>query len=426
MQAVWSLECPCDFRADYNELYIQGNTPGRWWKALESQKEWYDKYCEDGGFVWKTSIVDRDEGGVFQIHKQVKRYFYPNSPPGGLLLRELLSLYKYPFLGSATEYVSGLAKSSLTDITSKTRLVVSSQLNIKDVQDHLKYRYLVYFGTPAMQEKLNLSKMKKLLGYEYSDVEQHRPLDAKVRYGILGWSPLRESLHRPVPEAWFLHTWGVNMNEEDVDKLYVNKDMNKYYQLLTMMFRVLEQSTLYVHNKTKKPVLLRVPGLGFGAWATQLTEMNQKDKVMKEFQDRLLQMHHRHKEWLQIRHPLFPTHQTLGTIGGKWEIVELNHDPFGDNPDRKETTILKKIPTGSTTVIVNAWDNGSLIGNGGSLDNTLDGLTVAGGSEGFHSSELDPSQTLGFQAQNGSVLHNLVFNPKLLNPKKWIKIPKKN
>ena len=68
--------------------------------------------------------------------------------------------------------------------------------------------------------------------------------------------------------------------------------------------------------------------------------------------------------------------------------VENNHDPFGDYPDRPQTTILHRYPKKATILIVNAWDDGAFIGNMGAHDNTSDGWTVAGGSSIFYPIDL--------------------------------------
>ena len=62
--------------------------------------------------------------------------------------------------------------------------------------------------------------------------------------------------------------------------------------------------------------------------------------------------------------------------------------------------------------IVNAWDNRSYIGNGGSLDNTIDGFIVANAG-GFHN-----------DFRNTSFFHNSFFCTNLLNPKKWVVVNK--
>ena len=58
--------------------------------------------------------------------------------------------------------------------------------------------------------------------------------------------------------------------------------------------------------------------------------------------------------------------------------------------------------------IVNAWDDYSYIGNGGSRDRSIDGWLVSGTGRNVN-------------MKNTSYLHNVFFNPELLNPKNWIR-----
>lgn len=58
------------------------------------------------------------------------------------------------------------------------------------------------------------------------------------------------------------------------------------------------------------------------------------------------------------------------------------------------------------TILVNAWDDVSFVGNGGARDPTIDGFLVAGGGPGA-------------ALVNCSYLHNAFFVPELLNPSRW-------
>ena len=63
-------------------------------------------------------------------------------------------------------------------------------------------------------------------------------------------------------------------------------------------------------------------------------------------------------------------------------------------------------------VLLNAWDNMSLIGNGGSRDPTIDGFMVSGSG---------PNKFF----KNTSYLHNPMFNPDMSNRDMWVQIEKK-
>ena len=58
-------------------------------------------------------------------------------------------------------------------------------------------------------------------------------------------------------------------------------------------------------------------------------------------------------------------------------------------------------------LLVNAWDPMSFIGNGGSMDSTIDGFLVSGAS-------------YGKKLMNSSFLHNVFFSTSLLDINNWI------
>jgi hypothetical protein len=221
--------------------------------------------------------------------------------------------------------------------------------------------------------------------------------------------------------------WGVNMEQLqkdvgkfDTDQKFVNGDVSKYKQLLEVVFDILEQGAIALHDKTCSPVMMRVGYLGMGEWSNGLWDMGEFQNIKSFYHEELLNIHKRHHDWLQIRNPRFPDKKTYATIDQKWELVERNQDPFGDSHDRDGTTIVKRIPERYLTLIVNAWDDGSFIGNGGSRDDSMDGWTVAGGSSEHQATAFGPTgSTLGFNFVNASYLHNPVFSTRLTDPSTW-------
>jgi len=107
-----------------------------------------------------------------------------------------------------------------------------------------------------------------------------------------------------------------------------------------------------------------------------------------------------------------------------WPIYENHADPFGTF-DKLPNEQNKLYSVKTEWIIVNAWDDGSFIGNLGSRDPTLDGWTVAGSVNGH----FDPAylgnneyttfksikQGLGFQCENASYLHNACFQVDIAN-----------
>ena len=103
-------------------------------------------------------------------------------------------------------------------------------------------------------------------------------------------------------------------------------------------------------------------------------------------------------------------------------VFETHADPFGTF-DRRPNNAQIKIPQNSVYLIVNAWDEGSFIGNKCSRDNSMDGWTVAGSphsdNSNFYLSDIpnmifgERQLRLGAQCENASFLHNAVFQKTL-------------
>ena len=427
----WQLPVPCETLVTHTNLKIQGNDNGQWWDANERQRDWYNQYQQyQRSFQIHTDIVGKDELGIFQIRSErladnstriMKRYFKPESD----LLADLLSLYRYDFLGPvAGNFVREMYNNTAIrqQIHDSMTLVVPRALEDEAVIRHLRYRYLIYYGAPMHQADLRLDKMKAVLGYDYDDVQVHRPQDATLRYGILGWTPVQSHTHFGAGSAWVYHLWGVNMKQSDVDRQFVRWEEDRYMTLLNIVIGLLEQGALALKSKPGVTgVMLRTVKLGLGEWGAGLSRMHIRPKIDNFFSDKLLGLHTKHQEWLQIRLPQYPHRVTKATIEGAWVDAERNHDPFGDDPDRAGSTIIQRIPLGYTTMLVNAWDNGSLCGNGGSKDPTLDGFMVAPGAFPGISSSVDDRKGIGFNFINCSYLHNSMFAPARLldRPETW-------
>ena len=402
-----------------------------------------DTFYENGRYPpLETSSVttEPEPGGAGAVVKLTV-----DKQPDKGYLDKILGIYNNPaYLGAATKFVKKLWSKEVdrTMHTSRTRLIVPEEFGLPetDVISHLKNRFPVYFGYPK-QAYYKDSELKNLTGFNTSEIQKNRQaLDenykGKMRYGILGWSKLNSltGSHRPASEAWFLHTWGVNTNEDDVDLKYVFSDndekkiLKRYKELLDRMFRVVELSAQYLHELYKnKKIIIRITGLGMGAWIYGIDDVGLTETIKDYYREKLKQIAKNNEEWLIIHHPMYPDRITIDI--STEETVEKNHDPFGDSPDKVIDEKIKNLKENEETVtlIVNAWDNGSFIGNAGSEDNTMDGWTVAGGSavnkDSFYKSQdIDETQRLGFQSQNASYLHNIYFSKHLTEePSLWVR-----
>ena len=332
-------------------------------------------------------------------------------------------IYKYQFTGPATPFVLETWRNHRAKLQKEARLIVALGQLDSYVTDHLAFRHPIQIEGPQYGA-IDKKNLHAVLG-NYENAERH--LDSKLRYGILNWTPVQDD--GIANEVYFLHTWGVNLESmETTDAKYVfaeNKfSMTRYTELLDIMFGIVYAAAEHLKEKGK-PVVVRMTGLGLGVWSTEIPK-GKKQKVLDTYRQKLGSLS---RSWLHIRHPHHPRMITESIVDGEWKTVELNHDPFGDYPNRENTTVIEQYPKNATVMIVNAWDDGSFVGNGGAQDNSMDGWTVAGGAK-FYKMELDKleedipemeGKRLGANIVNASYLHNVFFTPSLLDSKKWIR-----
>lgn len=335
-------------------------------------------------------------------------------------LKEFLSIYKYEFLGPwALDFVQKHETSSLKDTAKHLTIVYPKTLNSKDVKEHYKYRHPIHIGGPKYVD-IHMAQMQKILGYTQSDAERvDRKTNALMRYGILAPSILNKQL-TSMDKCWFLHLWGVNMESlTTTDAKYVCNgrgpfDSNKYKHLLDIFFNIVGGACDALHEYTSKGIIvLRISKLGFGAWATMIPS-DQKTPLIDYYLEQLYKIVST-RRWLQIRFPNYPSHKTFIIDHSTQNLeAEPNHDPFGAPLEYQKQEGYIRYPKNSTLLIVNAWDDRSFIGNGGSQDNTLDGWVVDGGGKYFSKSEFyEPNakepMKMGKSYVNVSILHNAAF-----------------
>jgi hypothetical protein len=338
-------------------------------------------------------------------------------------LVNILSIYKYNFLSDKTEqFVKKIWKTphGFAKIHNSARLIVNKNLNKDEIKTHLSMRHPIHINGPQYKD-IHHTKLFNILHLTQSEIEKI-PENVWMRYGILAQTPiLQNSDTIDVKKVWVLHTWGCNLETLDTtDAKYVFQSGEfsqiRYLKVMHTMFDIFENACLHVHKETNRNVVLRVTKLGFGAWLNEMP--NCFIPLMKrKYEEFLFALTQKYK-WLEIRHPIYPNHQTFGSFSkSKWELLERNHDPFG-KPKFVHDNDYVEIPIDSELIIVNAWDDRSFIGNGGSRDNSLDGWLVAGPCSGFPKSEFD--LIMGANMINASYLHNVFFCTNLLKPSNWV------
>jgi hypothetical protein len=343
---------------------------------------------------------------------------------------------------------------------------------IRDIKQHLLFRHPIHFKKDDKWSWIHEPTFTSLFGYSKRLVYL---FDAKVRgrlrenaldnttcpgdtrlehlwYGILGWTDwvFSESVfadpdlinqiskdkqtekelydqYRPTKDgAYILHTWGVNLENNltphykfcfsNIDKAPVFNEDN-YKKLLNNTLNVIQNAISHLNNKYKGKILqVRISKLGFGAWKTKIP-LERRVDLLNYYKDKLLNMHIIFTTIITFvnfnEETGEETYSTSSIEAGtpKWTEYGNNRyyaDPFGPYIENDNDILL----------LVNAWDDASFIGNGGTLDDTLDGWMVTGDvskeKQGLN------NQPLGYYAQNYSYFHNVFFQPQLLADKNWI------
>ncbi len=236
-----------------------------------------------------------------------------------------------------------------------------------------------------------------------------------MRYGLLA-KTIVDKTECNFPDFWLIHTWAPNLSMYNTpDAYYVFEKgvfrLSRYFELMHTTLDIIETACNILHIRSRRSIVLRIPTLGFeGTWG-EIIPTNVLNKIHDHYQQRLLHMGNR--EWLEVRWPQSGTHQTLGTRynpltkKAEWARVESNHDPFG-KPSHIIDNEYVEYPKDSLLLMVNAWNSNTWIGNGGVLNNHLNGWMVSGGSVCFSMSEFE-CRPMGYQCVNAAWLHNACF-----------------
>lgn len=389
------------------------------------------------------------------------------------LFDKVVNMYEFDVLGGYLH--TNFVRNTFLDKTTFAKMavtLVSGNDNAEhndSIIDYYKHRHPIHMKAWKLDGDKRISKgtysssietnqMKTVLKYDLdkaSEVVTRYAKDPKYRFGVLGWTPVHDVVDiilTPKQDGWkcssgvwFLHIWGVNCESVITqDYKFCTKTPhlttfeNEYEILLKKMFSIIKKAVEHLKRKeTDKPIVLRITKLGFGAWATTFKDDKRYVNIIKSYIDHLKQLACRlnnvfvlfadYHEVASIFNKTYIYRHNVNATTPPWTVFENHADPFGTF-DRCSNLSGVNIPPNSVYLIVNAWDEGSFIGNGCSLDNSMDGWTVAGNpyyddNTVFHYAEL-PSNIiyyqsnwrqlrLGAQCENASFLHNAVFQKTL-------------
>lgn len=374
--------------------------------------------------VSKHAAATKD-GGAAEA-KRVRQHWFRQIKLRGRVgwLRDILKIYNYPFLKRAERFVVSQLESEQGTYDDKLQppvvmvsKAVKQRFGVETIRAHMTLRHPVHINGPDYAG-IDRKNMTEYLGYG-EEAPNLVIQDPQLRYGIVGQALVQHpedpaAVHPPYKSVFVCHTWGVNLESyTTTDALEVLRGgsfaIQTYLALLQQVMDIIEASARYVHQTTNKMVVMRTVRLGMGAWSNAIPPFVKPD-IVRKYDEMLLDMQRRNKMWLAIHLVDFPNHRVLAALSpdqqGFADVVSNNHDPFW-GPD--DDVMRKNVEQEKFAVmLVNAWDDRSMIGNGGSHDDTLDGWMVAG-SGGTRN---EWGRPLGSNAINTSYLHNPVFYPE--------------
>jgi hypothetical protein len=272
---------------------------------------------------------------------------------------EVLKIYNFNFFEdfNMINFIKSVINKSRNMIITTPN---KNKFNNKEICDSLNNRIPVYIGKP----------IKYLYNYPSPRKEQY----FGIKYAVCGKAYLLDG-----GSFYAIHTWGVNLESNetlDYKNIVNNNKINvkKYREETNKMIECIIKSKNYYKLSN---VYLPMIGLGFYLSSISLSETK---KAFQIFFDEISKT------------------DLIVVINN---INEIDNNIFKKYKKNIEIGNLF-IPRNGKYGIVNAWDSNSFIGNGGSLDNSIDGWFVAG---------FGPNQKL----KNSSFLHNTMFNKNICN-----------
>jgi len=316
------------------------------------------------------------------------------------LFDKLMSIYNYGYLKHPS-YVKQILLTQWDLINNRTKLVIKNQLIIDSdkVLESLMLRYPVYFGEP-MTNYYNSMKVKDCLNYNCTNLPTHH-----LKYAIVG--PVFTS--KSIQKFNVIHVWGINLESRNTNDypIYVNNNnlnVGLYNNAIKDLFDLIYQSALST-TKNNQLIHIRIPLIGLGAYLNSCPSTD-KNLALSIFLNTLVsQLKYSN---IKVYLCIYDTFITNDLIFKQWYNTQYQTKAGQLIIDRNLFDVSMFNMT-DNLFLVNAWDNKSFIGNGGSLDNTIDGYLISANGPGN-------------MIPNSSYLHNPFICTSLLSPKNWILI----
>jgi hypothetical protein len=339
-------------------------------------------------------------------------------------LRNVLSIYTNDFYGDPDHqaYVEHVFKTIHTNsLAPRTRVFIPSTQKGTTTQliRALKYRIPVYYGQ-TREDLFSWEKVNHHLGYTKEHIPNNLKIISDTRFLISGPAKIMPlSPNEDSVEVIISHIWGVNLESDttaDYHTLVAHEpswNFDKYYDRQVELFRLIIQSSVFtMNNEGRSGVDIQMPLIGAGCFLRALST-NDQGKCLVQIIRALFTVVNEIPHSVRLTLCVFNPNEF-----SNWLVPALQNKAAA-NPHFVVATgssygnVMNNVPdpkkTGRTSVVINAWDTHSFIGNGGNGDPSVDGMIVA--NAGNYNNHF----------RNTSLLHNVAFNPHLLQPQKWIR-----
>lgn len=338
-------------------------------------------------------------------------------------LEALFRIYHFNFLHD-DEHLQYLTEQYIVNghyLCQATKLFLPNSVtehSDRDILTHLVKRIPIYFGTPR-NDLFSWESVKNLLGYDHNHLQMDPKLISQIRYAISGPINIMSTPTLLETRAWVTHLWGVNFETtqtEDYRVLYQEKselDIDAYLDRQLDLFNLIFQSAKYAgKQEMAHRVKIQMPMIGLGQFLNAL-KAKEKQVCQMLFAEALGQVIKKYPE-IQLKLCVFQPDQFSPDCLSLLTKLATQHSNLVLGLGKTDGNMLLDIENQDTKrdkpliCLINAWDPRAFIGNGGSMDKTIDGFLVANAG-GYHN-----------YCRNTSYLHNAFFCPQVLNPKKWI------
>lgn len=343
-----------------------------------------------------------------------------------ITFNQALQIYNCDFYGDDDHlnFVKRVFQSSLWhNLSAQTNVYIPTTQT--GSQEHLltalRFRIPIFYGQ-IRDDLFSWEKVQKLLGYGYDSIPCNPLIISNTRFAISGpvliMPPNKGQSWDESVKINITHVWGVNFEQPTTAdyRAIVSPDgvpdYDKYFSRQLELFRLIVSSSLHVMERNQHTgVDIQMPLIGAGCFLKALSN-NHKQKCIIHIIRALFKVVKEMPNYVNLKLCIFNPSEFSNWLMPALLGTEQSCANFIVGSGTNNGNVLNNIPdpkqTERSSVVINAWDTHSFIGNGGNGDLTVDGMVVANAGNRNNKS------------RNTSYLHNPFFNMHMFNPTKWV------